>query len=309
MDLEVNSGAWVARRDQPGQWLGTSVQGHGARRRRWVDHEAVVNIWIHSTQREWLVGFDMGISCGIRSWDSGGINREVRRGAKLHVGPFNGWSTGKVEVAVTINIVAYAAQGYWIYSRVVCEVDDRFFGTTKEFRFVLDTEHHDFLAINLLCAGGIDGLDQDLTGVSFVAILALQRELDTLSAVQTLDSRDLSDSNLLGTFPYLFTPALVTAMEGVGAIVGGQCVTLAVQVVDLGILDAVGDSADGLAKEWGVMRYVEVLRWETLNDVDSSYGYGLNDGAERQEGDFGSGRHDCCNDVVRAGGKRVYIEW
>lgn len=189
---------------------------------------------------------------------------------------------------------------------MVGEVDDRFFGTAKEFRFVLDTKYHDFLAINLLCAGGVDGLDQDFTRVSFVAILALQRELDTLSAVQALDSRDLSDSNLLGTFPDLFTPALMAAVEGVGAIVGSQCVTLAVQIVDLGILDAVGDSADGLAKEWGVMRYVEVLRWETLHDIDSSYGYGLNDGAERQEGDFGRGRHDCCNDVGRAGGKRVY---
>lgn len=81
-------------------------------------------------------------------------------------------------------------------------------------------------------------------------------------------------------------------MQVVRAVIRGKGICLSVGV-QLCILDAVTDAADGLAEEWGVVLLVEFLVWETLDDVGVGLAdeEGLDDGSEGEEGKWCWGRH------------------
>lgn len=79
-------------------------------------------------------------------------------------------------------------------------------------------------------------------------------------------------------------------MEVIRPVVGGEGVGLAgVEGVEAGVGDAVGDAADGLAEEGGVVGFVVGLGGEALDDVVGGDSEGLEDCAEGEEGDGGVG--------------------
>ena len=74
-------------------------------------------------------------------------------------------------------------------------------------------------------------------------------------------------------------------MQVVDTVVGGQGVRLAaIEGVDLGVLDTVGDAADDLAEEAVVVRLVGLLGGEAENDVGAIDVEGLDDGTQGDEG-------------------------
>lgn len=76
-------------------------------------------------------------------------------------------------------------------------------------------------------------------------------------------------------------------MQGVGSIVSNEAVELpSVQGIDLSVRDTVCDTADGGAEVGAVVRSVELLGWETLDDVDAPDLEGLNNSSKRQEGNL-----------------------
>lgn len=77
-------------------------------------------------------------------------------------------------------------------------------------------------------------------------------------------------------------------MQAVGLVICLERVRLAaVDGVELGAAHAVGDPSDRLAEEGPVVRHVELLRWEALDDVGAVDLEGLDDGAQGQELDLG----------------------
>ena len=81
-------------------------------------------------------------------------------------------------------------------------------------------------------------------------------------------------------------------MKVVGAVVRSEGICLSVGV-QLCVLDAVADTADGLAEKRGVVLLVEFLSWEALNNVlvvlaDEEL---LDDSSEREESEGCWRRH------------------
>jgi hypothetical protein len=170
--------------------------------------------------------------------------------------------------------------------RVVRHVDGRLIGAANQLRLVLNPQHNHLLAVLHLLANGVHHARLDGAGETLIAVLADQRELDALATLETLHPRNLPHADGGGPVPDLLAPADDAAVQVVRPVVGGQCVGLAaVDVLELGVLDAVGDAADGLAEEGGVVALVLRLLGEALHDVDAADAELLDDGAQGQEGD------------------------
>ncbi|KAG7143937.1 hypothetical protein HYQ46_007327 [Verticillium longisporum] len=229
--FEVHLTLWVVRLNERRQRAVACVQGDCAG--RFVDDEAVVNVGLFSTQCEGLAtGDTLAESRGTACRNATVINGEVLVGRKRDLGALDCRSARQVEVGV------------------VCQVDGGLVGAADELGLVVDSQDVDLFAVLLLhtCSVGDNGLDR--AWVSLVAILAEQRELHALATLEAVNAGNGAHADGLGTVPLPLAPALVAAVEVVDAVVGGQCVGLAaVEGVNLGVLDAVGDAADGLAEE------------------------------------------------------------
>lgn len=173
-------------------------------------------------------------------------------------------------------------------ARVVGHVDDGLLGTTDQLGLILQAQHDGLMAPLADLSRGVNHLDQDLAGEPLVAVLAAERELDGLAPLQVaLEPGHAADPEGLRPVPYPLAPALEAAVQGVRAVVRGERVRVtAVHGVDLGARDAVRDAADRLAEEGPVVRHVELLRREALDDILAADFEGLDDGAQGQEGYF-----------------------
>lgn len=168
--------------------------------------------------------------------------------------------------------------------RVVGHVNDSLISAANQLGLVLDAKDVGSLAVDLLRGGRVDDLDVDGTREAFLTILAPQSELDALTTLQSVEAGNVTDTNGLGTVPDLLAPADVATMQVVCAVVRGQGVRLAaVEGVDLGATDAVGNAANGLAKVGAVVALILGGRGEALDNVDATDLDGLDDGAKRQE--------------------------
>ncbi|CEI69569.1 unnamed protein product [Fusarium venenatum] len=194
-------------------------------------------------------------------------NSEVAGGRESHLCVGDGLLSTRVEV------------------RVVGHVDDCLISATNELGLVLHCENSDILAVDLLCARCVSDSDLYGAGVSLIAILASKRKSNALSALQTLNTRNLTGANGLGAVPDASAPANSAAVEMVLSIVGGKNDFLAIEAVNSSVLDTVGNAANGHAKVGRVMLLIVFLGGEALNDVDAVDDKRLNNGAEGQESD------------------------
>lgn len=144
----------------------------------------------------------------------------------------------------------------------------------NEFHLVLGRQHG--LGVTLL-AGGVPYAHLDGTGVPLLTIFAQVLEQQGVVAIAP-------DS--VWTVKHALTPTLLTTMQGIGAVILRQLDLLAIQVLDQTILDAVCNAADGGTIVWGVVLDIVLLRGETQNDVLVADSELLDDGAQRQEGEY-----------------------
>jgi hypothetical protein len=82
------------------------------------------------------------------------------------------------------------------------------------------------------------------------------------------------------------------------AIVGMQLIAPTIQIVNFGIGDAIGDSADIFSKEWMMVAIVCVCRGKAEDNVASAYFEVLDDAALWEEAEcFRSGRCPAGHDL------------
>src|SRR3569833_1200422 len=137
---------------------------------------------------------------------------------------------------------------------MIGQVYDGLVGYPGQLRLVLDAQHRHLVPCDGLCARRVDDRRFHRTGEPLATILAPQAELVRLSSLEAVHARDLPLPDRRGAVPRLLTPADITAVEVVRPVVGPQRVRLAaVEAVELGIADAVGDPPDGLAEVGAVV--------------------------------------------------------
>lgn len=264
VDLQMDARLGVVGGEVADEGLGTGVDRD--RGRIGVDDEGMVNDSLLGAQGEGLAGVDGAEGSRAASGDGLVVDGEVLVCVEGQDGAFDGGITGEVEV------------------RVVGQVDDGLVSTTDQLGLVLDAQDDGLLAVNILSASGVDNLGLDSARVALIAVLADDGELNALAALEALNTGNLPGANRLGSVPDALAPAVAAAVETVGALVGDEGVRLAVDVVELGALDTIGDTADGLAEVGAVVLDVLVLGGEALYDVGAVDDEGLDDGSEREEG-------------------------
>lgn len=107
------------------------------------------------------------------------------------------------------------------------------------------------------------------TRISLVFMFIKQREANTLTSLQSLDTRNLSHTHKFRAFPRSLSPTLLAAMQSIFAVVLCHLVVvLAIQVLDFPSGDTVRNSADGFAKVRAVVLFIVVGCGEGLDDVE-----------------------------------------
>ena len=167
---------------------------------------------------------------------------------------------------------------------VVGDVDSRLLALiTDKLHLVFSRQDRHGLS---LLTGSVPDAHLNGTGVSLlpidVAVLVKQSV-----AAMTLDG--------VGPIEHALTPALLTTVQGIGAIVLRELALFTVQAVNEAVLDTVGDTTDGGAVVRGVVLLIVVLSGEAQDDILTADAELLDDGTQGQEGEFGlfGGGHGC----------------
>lgn len=225
----MDTGLGVERSEVKSKRLWSGIDRYGG----WVGGgcKAAVDCWFDGAKDERLGGLDTREGNGAASGDRVFLSREVLVGRKSDGG------AGDVVIASEIEV------------GVVGQVDDGLISALDQCRFVLDAQNDDLLSIHHLVSSSVDGLGLDGAGIAFVTIFAAESELDAFTTLQAFYAGDFPDSHSRRAFPDALAPTLVTAVQAVEVmIVGCKRVRLAVEAVDFGVLDAVGNTADCLSK-------------------------------------------------------------
>jgi len=168
---------------------------------------------------------------------------------------------------------------------VVCDVNNSLLDfITHKLNLVLPVQVHTLDAL-LRLADSVVNLGLDSSGEPSIAVLADVLEHDLLPAVPV---------HRRGSFPGSLSPPIAATVKVIlASLVGLEFVGLAIEAVDLGSRDAVGNAADGFAEEGLVAGLsVDFLRGIAKGDVDAADSEGLDDGAEGEELDGAClGRH------------------
>jgi hypothetical protein len=168
---------------------------------------------------------------------------------------------------------------------VVCDRNDRLFNlVTYKLNLVLNLKFRVFLSTLGLVAGNVPHAKLDCARVPLLAVLAQVLELNSFGSISADGDRSLKGS---------LSPALGSSVQRIRSVVGSELVRLSVQALNLGILDAVGHAANGLAKEGRVFGLVGLRGRETLHNVVPRNAEFLDDGALRQECKGVLGAHFC----------------
>lgn len=287
MDFEVDAGASVVSLDVELEGLASGVKGHGGR--LLVEDEAVVDVGLLRTEGEGLVGGDAGEGLDLARGDEVVADGEVVGCGEGHLCVGDGLLSAGVEV------------------RVVGHVNDGLISAIDQLGLVLHGENSSFLAVDLLRTRGVSDGNLNSTGISLLAILAGERKGNALAALKAVYTGNLTGANRLGAVPDAAAPANLAAVEVVLSVIGGESDLLAIEAIDAGALDAVGDSADGYAKVRVVVLLIVFLRGEALDDVDAVDDEGLDNGAEGQERDGSVGHDD--DDLTLCGVNKLMEVW
>lgn len=168
---------------------------------------------------------------------------------------------------------------------MVRQVDWRLVRAVDQFGLVFNPQKESLFAVDDLRPRRVSDLGLDGAGEALVSVIADKSEGDALSALETLHPGNLFDANGRGALPDAFTPAYIAAVQGVGSVVGGQGVDFTVDAVELSALDAVGNTANGLAKVGRVVFHVLLVGGKSKNDVCIVDLDGLYDGSQGEEGE------------------------
>lgn len=267
-DLQVDAGARVVGGEVHDEGGGARVDGDGGR--VGGEGEAVVDVGLGGGQLEGLGGVELvggGPACG----DGDVVNGQVLVGGEGDGGALDGRGGAAREVEVG----------------VVGHVDGRLVSTTNKLSLIVHAQHDNLLAPLLHNPRCVHNLSLHRPRKALIPILAHQRILDALPALQARDAGDLPLADGFGPVPDALAPALDAAVQGVAAVVVDEGVGLAaVEGVDLGAADAVGDAADRLAKVGAVVLFVLLLGVEALDDVEAFDLEGLDGGPEGDEGEW-----------------------
>ena len=253
-NLEMYAGAWVVRNEIPCQWLMARVNRYGTG--AVSEGKAVVHVGPFGGHGEGFGSIQVGKGGRSALWNSQFVHGQVVVGGESNGCALKGGGVGapgKVEV------------------RVVRKVDGCLFRPVHELSFVIDAQDGHVLAIlgSALDARGVDDPGLDSAWVTLVTIFAGYGELDTFAALEPLHSGDIACADRLGARPNLLSPTLEAAMKRVGAVIGGEGPGLAIDAVELGTFETIGDSTYGLAEERFVVLNVLILCVEALDDVDT----------------------------------------
>lgn len=259
----MDAGLGVVGSDVGQQWLRASVDGDAC----WVcgGGEAVVEAGASGTKSELLGGVEVGPRSWSSCWDALGIDGEVVGGWECHNRAIDSLISREVEV------------------RVIGHVDGSFISTANQVCLIFDAQYDDFLSVNLLSTGRVSGCNVNSARKAFIAIFTMEGELDTFATSQAIDSRNLTNSHRLRSIPHLLAPTCLAAVERVALQVGRERPSLAVQVVDFGAMDAIGNSSDCSPEEGAVVLGVQLFGGEAIDDVEALDLEGLDDGAERDQ--------------------------
>lgn len=224
----MDAGLGVERGEVKGKRLRSGIDRYGG----WVGGgcKAAVDCWFRGAKDERLGGLDTREGNRAAKGDRVFLSREVLVGRKSDGGAGDFVIPSEVEVGV------------------VGQVDDGLIGTLHQRRLVLDAQNDDLLSVNHLVSRSVDDLGFDGAGIAFVAIFAAESELDAFTTLQALHAGDFLGSHSRRAFPDALAPALVAAVQAVEVIVGCKRVRLAVEAVDFGVLDAVGNATDCLSE-------------------------------------------------------------
>jgi len=159
---------------------------------------------------------------------------------------------------------------------VVCDVDDSLLDfVTHKLNLVLPIQGYTIHAA-LRLADSVVNLSLDRSREPSIAVLANVLEHDLLPSVPVHRCRSIPSG--------LSPPVAATVQVVLASLVGLELVGLAIEAVDLGCGDTVGDAADGLAEEGLVAGlFVDFLGGVAEGDVDAADCEGLDDGAEGEE--------------------------
>lgn len=169
------------------------------------------------------------------------------------------------------------------FSPVVGDVDDSLVTfVTDKLHLILGCQ--DCLGLVLL-AGLVPNTDLNGAWVSFFTVDAAVLEEQGVAAMALDRVRAIKDS---------LSPTILTAVQGIGAVILRETIFTTVQALNNGILDTVGDATDRGTEVRGVVLDIVALRGEAQNDVLATDAELLDDGTERQEGKLGlfGGGHD-----------------
>lgn len=225
----MDAGLGVERSEVKSKRLCSGIDRYGG----WVGGgcKAAVDCWFDGAKDERLGSLDTREGNRAASRDRVFLSREVLVGRKSDGG------AGDVVIASEVEV------------GVVGQVDDGLISALDQCRFVLDAQNDDLLSVHHLVSSSVDDLGLDGAGIAFVTIFAAESELDAFTTLQAFYAGDFPDSNSRRAFPDALAPTLVTAVQAVEVmIVGCKRVRLAVEAVDFGVLDAVGNTADCLSE-------------------------------------------------------------
>lgn len=182
-----------------------------------------------------------------------------------------------------------------VFLPVVCEGNNSLLDLiTDKLDFILDLQARLLNAVDSLDRRHIPQPHLHGTREALLAVLAQVLEQNALLAIPVDRRRALE---------ILLSPAHSAAVQSVRAVVDGQVVALAVEVVDLAARDAVRDATDVLAKERVVLGAVGVCRGEAEDDIRACDLELLDDAALGQEsegvGELFVERHGCGRVMMR----------
>jgi hypothetical protein len=175
---------------------------------------------------------------------------------------------------------------------MVCHVNDGLLDfIAHELHFIFHAQDPNFPALcSLLCPSCVDDAGFHRARIALIAVLAAQRKLDALAALQlALEASNRPGANQFRALPDLLGPALVSAVKGIGLVIHVQLVGLPVQGLDDAAGNAVGDAPDRLAEVGAVMDGIMGFGREALHNIRLAHNEGLDNGARRQKHECGGG--------------------
>lgn len=261
---------------------GAGVEGDGGG--VGIHDEAVVEVGGGGGEGEGFVGGDVGVGGDVAMGNAGGVEGEVLVCAEDDDCAFDCGGAGvEVEVAVKGRQVSLVKASYQLlvlsWSEGVVPVvrnpHDRLVAFVPyEFDFPFCFQYR----LSILHTRRVPDPALHRPRISLLSVLAQVLERNPLLTIPAYG---------FGPLKVFLTPTLLAAVQTVRPIVHRQSIRLAIEILDLAILDTVRRASDGFAEVRRIVSLVEFGFGEALHDVDARNFKLLDQSALREEGEGG----------------------